>query len=78
MFAVRAFTPGIGGSAVLGNGSYQNVAQDQSSCVSTSPRPLSPVSCWMVIRASFCQAIGSAKCQRYIETKLFSFRLHPL
>jgi len=39
--AVRAFTSGSGGSGALGNGSYQNVAHDQSSEVSAinGPRP---------------------------------------
>ena len=37
MSAVRAFTSGMGGSAALGTGSYQNVAHDQSSWVSASP-----------------------------------------
>ena len=37
MLAVRAFTSGSGGSGALGTGSYQNVAHDQSSCVSARP-----------------------------------------
>src|SRR5262245_28957562 len=76
IFAVRACTSGIGGKGALGTGSYQKVAQDQSSRVSASPS--FQAICWIVIWHSFSQAIGSGKCHRYIVTKLFSFKLQPL
>src|SRR5271157_355778 len=62
--AVRAFRSGSVGSGALGVGSDQKVAVDQSSRVSTSPS--FQAICWMVIRASRCQAIGSARCHRYM------------
>ncbi len=74
--AMRALASGRAGKGALGTGSYQKVAADQSSAVSASP-PRQAI-CWIVIRASFCQAIGSGRCQRYMETKWFWLRLHPL
>ena len=63
--AVRAFWSGSVGSGALGVGSYQKVAADQSSQVSASPS--FQAICSMVIRAPRCQAIGSARCHRYME-----------
>ena len=49
---------GFGGNGSLGVGSYQNVAQLQSLCVSKSFVPADQEICWMVIRASLFQLIG--------------------
>jgi hypothetical protein len=57
----RASKSGSPGSRMLGVGSYQKLAALQSSAVSIS-RPFSQPICWMVMRTSFCQRIGSRRC----------------
>jgi hypothetical protein len=60
--AVRTFRSGSVGSGALGVGSYQKVAVDQSSRVSASPS--FQATCWMVSRASRCQAIDTEEQNR--------------
>ena len=76
MSAVRALRSGMGGSFALGTGSYQKVAQDQSSRVSA--RPSFQAICWIVMRTFWRQPTGSGRCRRYMVTKSLSLRLHPL